>query len=41
MEETYDLISDLEVDISTLEKKVDTVNVEIDNTVYSCESDKK
>ena len=30
-EETNDLISDLKVDISTLEKKIDSLNVELDN----------
>ena len=30
-EKTYDLTSDLKVDISTLQKKVDTLNVEFDN----------
>ena len=30
-EETNYLISDLMVDISTLEKKVDSLNIEIDN----------
>ena len=31
MEETYDLISDLRVDISTIQKKVDSLNVEFHN----------
>ena len=30
-EETHDLTSDLKEDISTLQKKVDTLNVEFDN----------
>ena len=32
-EETYDLTSDLKEDISTLQKKVDTLNVEFDNII--------
>ena len=31
-EETYDLTYDLKEDISTLQKKVDALNVEFDNT---------
>ena len=30
-EEMYDLVSDLKVNISTLEKKVDSLNVDSDN----------
>ena len=33
-EETNDLISDLKVDISTFENKVNSLNIEIDNNQY-------